>query len=401
VKETVQVAGTSPETDLLLACARVTLDAGGVERIRALVRCELDWTRIQRLAWAHGVLPLVYWHLSRVAPEAVPGAVLEGLRESFLANARNNLLLTAELLKVLKLFGAHGVRAVPFKGPPLAAAAYGNLALRQFGDLDLLVHPQDLPRAKESLLAQGYRCQLTLAPAQQAAYLASIGQLPFLSADGACLVELHARLFPRDFHFPLDWAHLSGRLGAVPLGGGEIPALSTEDLLLVVCAHGAKHVWACLGWICDVAELLRSHPAMDWKRVMKLAGKLRSKRMLLLGLYLSSRLLGAILPEGLRQAAHEHCIARDLGAHVLQRLFREGAGGPGGWQNALFHFRVRESRIDGARYSLSLALAPTVADWAVVTVPSSLSHYYYLLRLVRLIRKYAKFSSPRARGTAD
>ena len=38
----------------------------------------------------------------------------------------------------------------------LAAVAYGNLALRQFGDLDILVHRGDLARAVSVITSHGY-----------------------------------------------------------------------------------------------------------------------------------------------------------------------------------------------------------------------------------------------------
>jgi hypothetical protein len=44
---------------------------------------------------------------------------------------------------------------VPFKGPALAVQAYGDLSLRQYDDLDLLIHEADVPRAYQLLIANG------------------------------------------------------------------------------------------------------------------------------------------------------------------------------------------------------------------------------------------------------
>src|SRR3712207_8653927 len=38
--------------------------------------------------------------------------------------------------------------------------------------------------------------------------------------------------------------------------------------LLILCVHGTKHIWGRLSWICDVAELLRTQPDMDWEYVL-------------------------------------------------------------------------------------------------------------------------------------
>ncbi len=83
-----------------------------------------------------------------------------------------NILLTHELQKLLALFADNDVRAVPYKGPALALQLYGNVALRQFSDLDILVHPRDVLRARDLLLAEGYAQLPPLTDGQQAVLLA-------------------------------------------------------------------------------------------------------------------------------------------------------------------------------------------------------------------------------------
>src|SRR5438128_4733751 len=100
----------------------------------ALLEHGIDQDRLIRMAGPHGLLPLLYWHLGAIGPGVVSSAMLSRLREHFEANARRNLFLTAELLKVLRLLEACEIPAVPFKGPLLAASTYGNLSLRQFAD---------------------------------------------------------------------------------------------------------------------------------------------------------------------------------------------------------------------------------------------------------------------------
>src|SRR5207245_416710 len=137
------------EAELLLCASRASMDSGRAERIRALVRQSIDWGYVLGIGRRHGVLPLLYWHLSKIWPDAVPKAILKQLRDQFQQNTLHNLFLTGELLKLLNLFQTHGIRAITYKGPTLAMGAYGNLALRQFNDLDLLVRKNDIPKARE------------------------------------------------------------------------------------------------------------------------------------------------------------------------------------------------------------------------------------------------------------
>jgi Uncharacterised nucleotidyltransferase len=89
--------------------------------------------------------------------KVIPKSGQAELQSNFLANVQNSFFLTAELLKLLALFETHSISAVPFKGPILAASVYGNLSLRQFGDLDIFVHKEDIARAARLLVSQGYR----------------------------------------------------------------------------------------------------------------------------------------------------------------------------------------------------------------------------------------------------
>src|SRR5215212_4710817 len=203
------------EDELLLCCARTSRPPEMVIRIEALLRRNMDWEYLLRTAGRHGVAPLLYWHLDATCPEAVPEDILNHLREHFRANTLRNLSLTAELLRILNAFGERGIPAVPYKGPALAASVYGNLALREFGDLDILVHRRDVLRAKEVLTSMGYQARYRLTPAQEAAFLRSECEHPF-ERDGESIVELHWGITDRHF-FPLDNEHFWENVEEVPL----------------------------------------------------------------------------------------------------------------------------------------------------------------------------------------
>ncbi len=369
------------ERDLLLLAARVHLTPAQAHHLADLARPEFDWAYLLDTAHRHGVLPLLHTHLRNLP--GVPGPVRERLQTHTQANAARNLFLTGELLRLLPLFDAHGIAALPFKGPTLAALAYGSLSLREFGDLDLLVPEAKLRKAKALLVERGYRVQYDLSPRQEAAYLRTIRQLP-LSRDDGCIVELHAALTPRSFAFPLDVEQLWRRRDTVALLGRAIPAPCPEDLLLILCMHGAKHLWKNLGWICDVAELLRVCPHLDWPLVRRRARAVRGRRMLDLGLGLARRVLGAPAPVGTDP------VAAALARWVGRRLFAEEEGRAEGLASLWFHLQLREELGDGMAYGLSLLVEPTPADWQAGESPAWLPFGDYLRRPLRLAGKYSR-----------
>jgi hypothetical protein len=296
--------------------------------------------------------------------------------------------MTGELFKILDLLAAHGIAAIPYKGPTLAALAYGNLAFREFVDLDLLLHEHDIPRARDLLVAQGFRLGYKLTRAQEAASLDVTKELQLLSGDGL-LVELHSGITYRDFGFPLDPERLWERLEPVSLAGREVFTFSLEDLLLILCVHGAKHCWVSLGWICDISELISSKSEkIKWDDILKQARVLHSERLLLLGLALAGGLLRAPLPDGIASRIRAEPVIPKLVAQVRRWLFRETDGLPGGLERSLFLLHARERLRDGVRYCLSLALVPQISDWEILALPRSLSFLYVLVRPIRLANKY-------------
>lgn len=389
---TVPFTPPNPEADLLLTCARVQLHTTQRQHLHDLLSRPLDWNRILSLAARHGLLPLLALHLQALAADAIPVIVLEQLRAHQHAVALRNLGLSGELVRVLRLFDEQHIAALPFKGPTLAQFAYGNPALREFGDLDLLLRPSDVPRARSLLVDQGYRSSYALTPAQEQAYFAYQGQIPLEKPERA-IVELHAALAPRMFPFDLGLAHLWPRHGVVTLLGQPVVAPAAEDLLLILCMHGAKHLWKNLGWICDVAELLRVHPSLDWEQVRHEARRLRSERMLRLGVHLAERVLHAPLPPEVSHEARRDAAVRTLAERVLRHLLDDREWTPGGLESAAFHLRLREQPRDGLRFCASLLLTPTLADWKALSLPSPLAFLYYGVRPLRLLGKYLRLTN--------
>jgi hypothetical protein len=345
--------GTRPEIALLLSCARTRVDSEHVEQIRTLLREDINWQYLMQAAQAQGVTPLLYRSLQTNCLEAVPQTFLSQLRRHFHANALHNLFLASELRKIFRLFEAHGIPVIPFKGPTLATLAYGDLSLRQFGDLDILIHKKDLVRAQELLVSQGY--QLKLTEAEEAAFFHSHFHFNFVRTDGRAIVELHWALTGKHWPFPFDFERLQACLIPVLCGGATICSLSPEDLLLFLCVHGSRHQWERLMWLCDIAELIRAHPQMEWQRLLEQAKTTGSKRMLLLSLFLANNLLGADLPDSVWQNIQEDPKVKVLAGKVWARFSAHATGLPeladrSAFYTHAFLFNVRERLRDKVQY---------------------------------------------------
>lgn len=380
------LATPRPENELLLLCSRRGGGAATAARLRALAGGEVEWDYLYRLARRHAVLPLLYRGLEESAPGAAPPETRERLREKFRENATRNTLLAGELARVSRLFGAAGVQLLAYKGPALAVQAYGDLALRRFIDLDVLVRRRDVARAGEQLLALGYGKPAGLTAAQERFLLRRQHNLAFTRDGGQLTVELHWEVAPEPFASVRLGEGAWERAAAVTLFGAEVKCLSPEDLLLALSVHGTKHLWERLAWVCDVAALLDSRPELDWDFVLGRARDSRVERMLRLALRLAHGLLGAGLPSGVLAETRDPTVSA-LACEVASALFDGAEYAPAGFaRNVSFNMRARGRLGEKAAY-LRHIFTPTDGDLAAVRLPAGMNFLYYFLRPVRLALK--------------
>lgn len=336
-------ASPRPEAELLRACARTCIAPATATRIAALLTAGIDWTDLIETARRHRMLPLLYQNLLTTCPQLVPPAVIEHLQSTFQATARHNMLLTGELLKLLHLLETHAIRAIPFKGPVLAALVYGNLSLRPFSDLDILVRPDDLLPARDLLNAHGYQVSSSCAASAKVLPLRRRYDCQLRGRDGRITVELQCGIFRWPIHYPPDFELLWQRFEFVPLAGQQVRNFLPEELLLNLCVHGAKHRWNRFIWICDIAEVLRRYPNLDWNYLTDQACRMGARRMLWLGLLLAHTLLDATLPEAIVQHIQTDSATLSLANQAGQRLFRADEHIPPTEDDApLFYLRMRE-----------------------------------------------------------
>lgn len=324
--------GLRPEAILLLCCARTQIDSANAEQIVALLQKSIDWSYLLQMASHHKLLPLLYRGLEAVAPTCLPETVRVELKEHIQVGLQGNLFLTKELLHLLELFNQHNILVIPYKGPVLAATVYRNLVLRPCNDLDILVHERDILQALDLLVSCGYEIIRPPSVSRIEKGLQSLRvnqlvgkspwayQLVLWHPEREVLVELHWRITPK-YIFPFYPEQLWADLNPVTLGGVTVFSFAPENLLWFLCLHGTKHQWTRLGWLCDVAELIREYPELNWEQVITQAKKLGIERRLYLGLHLANRMLNVALPKAIESKIQYTPQVIGLAQRVIESIF--------------------------------------------------------------------------------
>lgn len=382
-----RAAQLRPEDEVLLACSRLHLAEEQTRMIRERLSAEVDWMALLIAATQHCVTPLVHWHLESTCPELLPALGRSFLQQSFQNNVYQNLYLAAELVRIVDLFAENKVLTIPYKGPLLAQQAYGNLALREFVDLDILVRQVDIPRAWKLMSSLGYSTTLDPDLFQHQSPVRIPGQYSFLGAKGRSIVELHTERTLRYYPVPLDLEQLAVRLEPIALGARQVRTFSAEDALSILGVHGFKHFWNRLSWICDIAALAQA-PALNWDKAFARAGELRCEPMLYLGVIVAGDICDAKLPGEVLRRARSSSAAEWLARRIQGKIFSPLGSHLGAAQRFFSRIRMSGSFWDGCRYSLRLATTPTEDDWSQVKLPQPFTGLYAVLRPIRLLRKY-------------
>src|SRR5581483_640374 len=205
-------------------------------------------------------------------------------------------------------------------------------------------------------------------------------QVRFVAEGARMPVELHWRFCDRKLPWNPDVRAVLGRATTRAVGGARVAIPAAEDQLLLVLLHAARHGWDRLdAFACAAAILGRG--GVEGAEVLARAGAVGGRRAVLVGLDVTSRLLGVPLPVPLVDACRADPGVAPLSAQAEARM-RRGAGNAR--RDARLHMALLDTTRARVRYAALVALLPTRADVGSVALPAGLRFLYPLVRLARL-----------------
>jgi hypothetical protein len=372
-----QVLRFDPEFELLLACCSPDTQ----RRLSELLSLPLNWGRLLDLAEHHRLIPALSGAL--VSQQGTPSQLRDRARN----HAWRAMHLGAELIRVARQLQSHEISFLAHKGPALGQRLYGNSAMRQFGDIDILVRARDLNRAPAALAELGYEPRLRLSGFQERAYLRSGYECVFGLESERNLLELQWQIVPRFYSIPFNMDQLFDRSIETELDGMIVRTLGNEDLLLVLCAHAAKHDWAQLGMLRDITAV--SQLELDWEWTLGEARKLGIHQILQISLLAARDLFQTnFAPALLRDQLVSD--ATELANRVVRNL--QSTRDPE--TESISYFRVqlqiRERWRDRLQIVWRLVTTPSIAEWGSARLPDKLGFLYRVVRIGRLAKRFSK-----------
>lgn len=406
----------SPEFTALLACLRFYLGTTTKSEVSCLLASEINWTTLLATAINNGVMPMLYQSLKAMEEDLVPRAVMVQLQTHNRMNGLHNVSQTKELLKILAQLEKAGIEAIAFKGATLAASVYGNVTLRQFNDLDILVRLEDFWQAKAVLVTQGYQpsapeadqmvtfnhhLQISLSHSTPEATMFNQRFQPsLLHSNPERTIDLHWGIPPRRIWQSDRFNRLWENLDLINLMGQPVKIFSPETTLVIQCMNVGKELWKRpFKQICDVGQIIRAYPDLNWQSALELSSELRTQRLFLLGLGVTHKLLNVPLP----QFILEMLVSSELTEECLFKSDSLPLPAPFGgiqawWWEYTYQLKILDQSWDGLLITrnyvqsiLRLVLSPSQSDREFLPLPRRLYFLYYLIRPIRVLMKSLPF----------
>jgi hypothetical protein len=331
------------EDKLMLLCSRTRMNGEIKSQIVSLIQQEMDWDYLLQRSSEHRLTALVYWQLNKVCHDSVPKDILEHLKTFFLENAHKNLLYMGELLKILDFFESHGITAIPYKGPVLAIQAYGNLALREFDDIDIFAFKKDILIVKNLLIFNGYQIQFHPKGVQERIYLKSQRDYQFISPDNNSNIEIHWNFIGLSFSCKHNIFKNPQNPKYIKINNMKISTLSDEDMLLILCVHASGHLWERISWICDIAEFIESNN-IDWQILIEKGELYGFKRILQITILLAIDLLNLKVSNQIITDLKIDESTRNLSFDIKKNLLKDNENQKGILHKAILRYKIRENK---------------------------------------------------------
>ncbi len=208
------------------------------------------------------------------------------LKKRIIRNAKKsltkNLLLQADLLRIIDLAREEKIHLVLFKGHPVNEMIYGNSNVRTSTDVDICVPPSQLLLMEKLLLEKGYSedsRNLQLNKKEFELFLKNDNEKGYFSPTKS-KVDVHFKLFKNPHILKLPQEE-HDYLVRTTYCNRPIYKMNNAYTMLYLVSHGKIHYWEKMMWLIDIVYFLSKFNEEELVELLDLAKKNKLDQVLL------------------------------------------------------------------------------------------------------------------------
>jgi len=303
--------------------------------------------------------------------------------------AKKNMLMTAELINIMKLLEEHNIDAIAFKGPTLSQMAYRDITFRQYVDLDILINKKDINETEKLLETIFYKPEYVLEIYQKKILENVVHDRAFQNIKNNVRIECHWVLSSGEFFIDMNkWNDLQ-KPTFQTIKNQVIPTLSNEKLLVYLCIHGYKHMWERIEWLVDILKLDLNN-SLDYVKVLRISQDIGAQKIVLSSLYLCEKLFTMKLSINITNAIQTEPKLIKVSNQMFQKiikLYNSSNKSQHSKQISSIQFYMLTTYKSKFKYIKTL-LSPTESDYQIIKLPKYLNFVYYIIRPFNILFKY-------------
>jgi hypothetical protein len=277
----------------------------------------IDWNKLPSLAWQHKIRPMTAAALREAGWPGVPAGVRKVLESDERECVTKAMQQVALLRDITAAANAQNLRVIVLKGVALSAHLYGDPFIREAFDLDILVHPDDVGRLDDLLIALG--CKMAaqpglLTPRQSAILERFHHDEKLVHEESGLTVDRHNKLDENPYLIVTNFDELWDGRSRVRIADYSVAILGNADLAHYLGIHAALHAWERWKWLADLHVLYRGEGLL---RLREHAVKAGNAHLFNSWILLLSAITGAHFPPAIANEAARDGRARRLASRAL------------------------------------------------------------------------------------
>lgn len=317
------------------------------------------------------------------------------LKECYYHTVARNLFLNQEFFKILDIFSKKNIPLIPLKGIALIQKIYPDIGSRYIGDIDLLVKPEDVPKATNLLGELGYSHPSSFFNPEKP-YTIYLNSSPFSKpphqkfgcggkpTEMHYFVHLHWHLlnttFPL-FMYRIDMKEVWQKAFPEPCLDKEILMMAPHHLIVYLSIHAFSHSFNKISLFYDIQKVIEFYKdKLNWKQVSRVAKAWRATLPLYYSLYLTSKILKIVFLKDILNIIRPKKISR-MGDRIIFSISEDKLG----THNLVYllYVEMAEGALNKIKFIFLSLFPPLKQLRRIYSVNSKyLFPFFYLKRLV-------------------
>lgn len=375
----------------LICCCETVLSQEDEKFIYSFINAEqFNMNTLIDLSNQHGILPLVHKTLKSLDSKHLMqnADIFSELKAHYMGISQRNMLMSAELIRIMNLLKDNSIESLAFKGPALSQMAYGDITLRQFGDLDILIRKKDIQIVKELLYKKEYIPIYELTTTQESIWLNEQKDFGLFNKNKNILIEIHWALIPEEYPIQLNLKDIWKNSETIKINNKYINTFALENLIFYLCIHGSKHLWERIEWIKDIDLLIQTQNP-NWENIFKQVENSDFKISFYLGIYLSHLLFSTPIPkEAIKNIKANKTVLGIIKTITSNWKIKNEKSPIAMFQYKLTTYKLILNPIQRNCYMLQNIFKPSFKERLLFDLPKSYNWLYYFIRPYLLLKKY-------------